>query len=391
MSLRIRRGTDAQRAGTVFDLGEPVWTTNIEQLWIGDGITAGGKSIAHGIAGPGLTYNPATGKLETSNATLTTDAVAEGLTNKYFTNVRASNAVALAFANGSQSNISITYNNGNFNVSVPSHQLVNELTPKLGADLDLNAYTISGVGDIRLPFFQTNYFQGIVTIGTQASYCDLVVYNDSSLSGNVATFYTTTQTGSTPSIAIRSYRSSFAHPISFSANDFNGALTFEAWDPVQNDFRITGAISSQIAPGADFTHRHPATILYLFAGNNSDNITNLATFDYTGTFTSPKLSTNRGFFGDGAASSPSIVFTTDASQDTGFFHPGDGIIGVSINGSEKARIDSGGIRTNGFFKVGSFNGSGNHPNPPETGMIIFDSSDYHFYGYNGTAWKQLDN
>ena len=34
MSLRIRRGTDAQRQTTVFDLGEPIWTTNNEQLWI---------------------------------------------------------------------------------------------------------------------------------------------------------------------------------------------------------------------------------------------------------------------------------------------------------------------------------------------------------------------
>ena len=80
MSLRIRRGTNAQRQGKVFDIGEPVWTTGTndypqQQLWIGDGVTNGGISIAQGIAGPGLSYNPDTGKLETTTATLTTDEI----------------------------------------------------------------------------------------------------------------------------------------------------------------------------------------------------------------------------------------------------------------------------------------------------------------------------
>ena len=31
--------------------------------------------------------------------------------------------------------------------------------------------------------------------------------------------------------------------------------------------------------------------------------------------------------------------------------------------------------------------------PPlvQAGMIYYDSDDSHFYGYNGTVWKQLDN
>lgn len=31
------------------------------------------------------------------------------------------------------------------------------------------------------------------------------------------------------------------------------------------------------------------------------------------------------------------------------------------------------------------------PASPANGQIYFDSSDSHFYGYNGTAWVQLDN
>jgi hypothetical protein len=42
MGLQIRRGTDAQRLTTVFAEGEPVFTTDTEKLYIGDGVTIGG-------------------------------------------------------------------------------------------------------------------------------------------------------------------------------------------------------------------------------------------------------------------------------------------------------------------------------------------------------------
>ena len=42
MGLQIRRGTDAQRLTTVFAEGEPVFTTDTEKLYVGDGVTIGG-------------------------------------------------------------------------------------------------------------------------------------------------------------------------------------------------------------------------------------------------------------------------------------------------------------------------------------------------------------
>lgn len=32
----------------------------------------------------------------------------------------------------------------------------------------------------------------------------------------------------------------------------------------------------------------------------------------------------------------------------------------------------------------------NRPKVPETGMIYFDNTDLHFYGWNGNEWKQLN-
>jgi hypothetical protein len=53
-------------------------------------------------------------------------------------------------------------------------------------------------------------------------------------------------------------------------------------------------------------------------------------------------------------------------------------------------IDENGVFSAPVLKTGSFNGSISYPTP-SAGMIIFDTSNNHFYGYNGTIWKQLDN
>lgn len=90
--------------------------------------------------------------------------------------------------------------------------------------------------------------------------------------------------------------------------------------------------------------------------------------------------------GDGTASNPSIAFGTDGSIDTGIYHPGDGIVCVSSNGTEKLRVDSGGARVNGFLKVAQVSGS--LPNPPEAGMIVLDGTT--FKGYNGSDWVNLN-
>ena len=64
MSLRIRRGTEAQRTGATFDLGEVAWTTDTNKLYVGDGVNLGGKNILATSAGTGLVWNPSTQRLD---------------------------------------------------------------------------------------------------------------------------------------------------------------------------------------------------------------------------------------------------------------------------------------------------------------------------------------
>lgn len=45
MAFKIRRGTNAERQAYTPAIGEPIWTTDTNKLWIGDGITAGGIAV----------------------------------------------------------------------------------------------------------------------------------------------------------------------------------------------------------------------------------------------------------------------------------------------------------------------------------------------------------
>jgi hypothetical protein len=45
MSLQFRRGTSANRTSITPAQGEPIFTTDTKQLYVGDGTTAGGVSV----------------------------------------------------------------------------------------------------------------------------------------------------------------------------------------------------------------------------------------------------------------------------------------------------------------------------------------------------------
>lgn len=164
MSLRIRRGTDAQRTGKTFELGELVYTTDDQQLWVGDGVTAGGVAVVGAtIAGYGLTFNNSTNRIEVSG--ITTDDVSQGINNKYFSTELAVDAVGAALVAGNLTNVGITFtysqtqdDAGRINATVdPSAfvdlgltDIVNDTTPQLGGSLDINSFNITGTGDVSI-------------------------------------------------------------------------------------------------------------------------------------------------------------------------------------------------------------------------------------------------
>ncbi len=44
-TIKIKRGTDLERQGVIFPLGEPVYCTDTKKLYIGDGVTPGGVAV----------------------------------------------------------------------------------------------------------------------------------------------------------------------------------------------------------------------------------------------------------------------------------------------------------------------------------------------------------
>jgi hypothetical protein len=130
MALRIRRGPSTDRTGVKFLEGELIYDTTLEQVFVGDS--------TNGV-----------------------DGTSGGLPVTSFTAENAVDAVgaALVAGNATNSNITFTYdslqdigNRINATVSLDGGLLnvVEDLTPQLGGNLDLNTRQIAGVGSINV-------------------------------------------------------------------------------------------------------------------------------------------------------------------------------------------------------------------------------------------------
>ena len=97
MSLQIRRGIESQRTNIVPAVGELLYTTDSNKLYVGDGHTAGGNNILASSAGAGLSWNGTQLVVSGSGLNLSTDVVSEGTTRQYFTIPRAQAAAAAMF------------------------------------------------------------------------------------------------------------------------------------------------------------------------------------------------------------------------------------------------------------------------------------------------------
>jgi len=156
MALRIRRGLNNQRAGIVFPLGELVWTTDTQQLWVGNNETSGGVPVVgSNVIGYGLIFNNTTKRIEVSG--LSADDLTNGTSNRFFSTELAQDAAASLFTSGSHTGITFQYDDslGKINAVVSMDgvgltDIVNDTSPSLGGNLDINSFDITGTGDITV-------------------------------------------------------------------------------------------------------------------------------------------------------------------------------------------------------------------------------------------------
>ena len=311
MSLRIRRGTDAQRATTPLDLGEIVYTTDTKQIYVGNGIDNGGEPIIR--LGTGLAW---------ADAQCTT-----------------------IIATGAALQVSADTN------------------PSLGGNLNLNSKVINGAGTINI----TGNITGTNVITHS------ITTPDTEVSG--LEVYTKRENG----LDLCVFRGQRLAQTSVLSGDNLGNIAFKGYNGSSYN-SVSVAFNASLDATATVTDQYPKSLLRIFTGAGGTNVV-MASFNYDGVFAAPTFSA-----GDGSAAHPSMVFTTDGGVDSGFFHPGDGVICTAINAVEKVRVDSGGMRVEGFMKVKDVNGT--LPNPPEAGMIVLDGAT--FKGYDGSAWVNLN-
>jgi len=108
MALRIRRGTDAQRSGVTLEMGEIVWTTDGQQLFVGNGLTQGGTAVIGAqILGYGLAYDSLNKRIEVEG--LSADDLSNGVNNKFFATELAQDAAASLFTTGTHTGITFQY------------------------------------------------------------------------------------------------------------------------------------------------------------------------------------------------------------------------------------------------------------------------------------------
>jgi hypothetical protein len=94
MSLQFRRGLDADRTSITPLPGEPLWITDTDELYVGDGSTAGGVLITGG-GGGGAPTN-ATYITQTSNGTLTNEQALASLATGILKNTTTTGVLSIA-------------------------------------------------------------------------------------------------------------------------------------------------------------------------------------------------------------------------------------------------------------------------------------------------------
>jgi len=329
MSLRIRRGTEAQRTGATFDLGEIVYATDTNKLYVGDGVNLGGKNILATSAGTGLIWNATTQRLDYNGS-------GTGIVS-----VQADANPTLG-GNLNLNNRNIT-GSGNINISgtVTATQFVGtrvsaDTSPQLGGNLNLNNRNITGIGNISNTGTITTtsiITNGALTVGGGvagvltanyvsggASAINLSSSNNSAV--NIQSFTTNGSNVNSVNLSIQVSRGSVAAPTTVLANDVLGGIIISGYNGTS--YKPTGFITSQLDATAVLSDAYPASSIG-FGSGGGGSVVNIAKLDAKGRWNSPRL------------------------QITGY-------------------------------------ATGSYPSSPIQGEIIFDSTTKKFMGHNGTAW-----
>jgi hypothetical protein len=428
MSLRIRRGTDAQRQTLTFDQGEVVYTTDTKKLYVGDGITAGGQNILATSGGAGVTFNATTQQFDFNTVALglTTSDVTEG-TRKYFTTQRAQDAAASLFtATGSPTS------SGSITGTIATGTIV--LNSADSALVNGSRMVIAGAGGNGI---SAGTYYVVSAVGTSVVLANSLANatNNVPITGiNTGSVTGTTYTAGGTDSGITFTYDSVNHVINVVAsgttnliNDTNPRLGANLG---LNNFNVTGTGNINITGSGTFSSTLTVPTASFATKLNVDNInsisatgvqvgadgtaplvvTGIGTLGPTsggvyltinaakGTLAAPTTSaagdglggiTIQGYTGGGIYKSAALIVTGwDATATLSETFPKSKLALITGGGGStlrQATLDSQGVFTAPVFQAANY-ATGSYPASPAKGWIIFDSTTNKFMGYNGTAW-----
>ena len=332
MSLRIRRGTDAQRQGTQFDLGEPVFTTDTGKLYIGDGVTQGANNILATSAGIGLSWNATTQKLDCTvtggggggggiasvsqdtaptlggNLTLNSHNI-QGTGNINLTGSLSTTGTAL-FAGGLAGNLNLnSYGlTGTGTVNITGAVTATSLTVSgtirstagLGVNLPLNNYGITGTGNINIAGggITSTVTTGVAINATSSSTTAAItatsvnspgLYALSSVNPAIRLAGITDGQFNGSRLEIDAFKGTVDNKTSTLAGDTLGGIYVRGY--YNSTYIVAAGITAAWDATAQLNTSFPASTLLFFANGNG-NVSNIATFDgLTGIFNAPVVQT----------------------------------------------------------------------------------------------------
>lgn len=281
---------DSERLLLTPALDEYIFTKDTHLLYYGDGVTPGGRSAVK-------------------------------------------DEIASIFATNTNTDIKINYDaitqtiqfSTKYSAVVDTYltMLSQDTAPSLGGNLNLNAFDITGVGNVNISGAIKTEYLSIDKSDVHTLTQGFNVHNSHPYPLSVVCITDGTEPNA-PTLSLTSSRGTIDAPEDTKPGDVVGSIAISGY--YNNEYHGCAGIRFSWDKDAKLGTNTAAAVITLATGNNNGGSSEATFTGVTGAFYAPVLQTGTSY-----------------------------------------------------------------PANPLKGMIIFNDTDNHFYGYNGTSWKQLDN
>ena len=383
MSLRIRRGTEAQRPSATFDLGEIVYTTDTNKLYVGDGVNLGGKNILATSAGLGLAWNPTTQRLDFNGSGTGILAVSADTSPTLGGNL-----------NLNTRNITGT---GDINITgtITATQFVGtrvsaDISPTLGGNLNLDTRNITGTGNINITgtITATQFVGTRVSVDTSPTLGGNLTLGGFNISGNgnisIASGNISLTSGSLSATVINATAIAMTGPAGFSGQAFsitNPQVSFVNTNPTSPGGWVSflSTSSTAAAAGVNFA-KSRGGVLSPAPVQNNDVLGQLGWLGWTGSAFTPAASIRVNAIGTISSGVLPTSLAISVNNSAGAITEVITASATSVNCNVPLIVPIYATTTTRDAAITA----------PTPGMIIFLTATTKFQGYAGGTWADLN-